>query len=1233
MKATITTSSSSKNLNIKPSKLNTGYDTGNNSTGLGVVDNKRKLINPLMLREELIKNISSKNGAFKGKVDWCDDYKLLDWKTNVLHIDSKGSLTVCQKPILNPQDKFIIKHLQNVSIKLLHNYYHNSHHNHQHHVSANEVPYSQNMTPIIHITSRNKKQKIFINCKDNKKIFKELFSSLIFWKNLKTCGLLEKINVKSIFTINKSLLECDHQQQQLPMKNDNTLNSTSGTSLLRRKKKNSPPTTKASPRQQQKVKEPTNLIVCQFNIYGPIPLHKNIPRLTNIQHPPYKLYSRTYVTKRRQPLQQHQHQHQQSIQSISSSATNNSMETINTVTINTTHGYSNSSNNQHSNDNSHKSNKDNGGEDYDEGWFQCMGVLKSNGILDFVLQSDGSLIYSVDIKQLLSSEVQILDSSLLGSDSVLYMGILRQLRSNYNLYEGSDNFYLFDSCSKHQHLILQFPLRIDLEDWFVALNTFTNKEVLSLVGTDKSNELKLSNRFKLTLLEADLQGMNFKNALGFYAEISIWGHTWARTSIVSSLTPFWREEFKFDTPVRTKDLKIYIKQQTSQDTAAMSLTDPIVGIVKIDQSLLLNDSLLNETRLPVYTPDHNNFNIGTICVKVLSSINFILPSVNFDKFENILTEIDLTCLTDMVYKSSASNTESILKLEDISMVLLDVLQAIDRQDEWFESLIEAEISRIDVSILKNNNNNQNSSHIINSLFRGNSVLSQTMEKYFNRIGQEYLDNSIGNIIREIVGDGQSCELDPARILLDNTVDDDGDEVDKRREIIIRKNFKKLWYWTSKIWKCIYNSSNDLPPGIKTQLRSFRKRLELIVVQGVTVNEVENIVLNCVSGFLFLRYFCPLLLNPKMFNIIPDHPTENTRRTLTLVTKILLNLSTLTYFGKKEPWMIKMNDFIAEYRDELIDYVDKVTEKKLDFAPKTLKLSSSVARPQILLDPVTRRELPTNPYLIDKYLRETELIKFFAESYFKTTIINRNRKKYVYQSDDYEEASEDLTKNSYSYSNTKGDEGGEIGELAFEDLSENNAEIFGQDLLQLISQVGDVNKKDRRKVKYYLDDSSENLLKQLETESNLLYCKLDHLLSVLSNYEYPIQSILDSPVYAASLVDSLCYEKTTKYVFLDPPNLQTKKNSTRFRYVFENLDAVEKFFGYYVCYGPTSTATGNTGTRGRERSKSAASRTFGSTGTTSTSAESVISAFGPSTKKTNSITSSKISRKLTRLFKK
>lgn len=730
----------------------------------------------------------------------------------------------------------------------------------------------------------------------------------------------------------------------------------------------------------------------------------------------------------------------------------------------------------------------------EQGWFPAMGVLKSDGRLDFLLQQDGTLIYSLDIAVLLRSEIRIPDPSL-DNKNCLFLSIIPDLREGLKIVKNQQ----FIHSSKHTHncaIILKFPLKIDVEDWFVALKSFSIAESFSLIGADKSNHVRVSNSFSISILEGHFNERAFNGKTpSLYIELSIWGHIWSRTPVVDqSYSPFWREIFSFHESLPINDLKLEVKKKSFDD----KLADETIGYINLTQESINDSKLVKETRLPVMSATRKNEEIGTLCIKIASSLILVLPSSNFTRMDKLLQKVDPDGLCDLVQDFS-SGTD--VKIENVSDVFLDIFQVLGRENAWFGALLKRELSAVDGSIARNTIQSKASPHIYSTLFRGNSVLTISLEKYFYRVGHEYLEKSIGGILRDIIEKQVSCELDPARI--------EESDPDLAQEAVAR-NKETLYRYVDQLWSRIYTTSNDLPMGIREQMKMFRKRLELICI-----DDDFNTTLNCVSGVLFLRFFCPVILNPKLFNLVSQHLDETSRRTLTLICKVILNLSNITYFGNKEPFMIGMNEFIESHKNDLLDYIDKVTLKKIDFSPKLLKLAGHVARPNLTMNEEELKELPVNPYLIDKHLRETEIFTFLAHLTIR------------------KEGNPRLLRNVKSGSDDMICDRPVMGQkmmirgLEFEKITENNTEIFGSDFLKYLEEDETFTPDDNKLQGNAGVDN--NIIGQLKQESVLLYHKICNLTQMLTDYEYLSEVVLTQPNYSEFLADNTYYSKDKRLI--------------------------------------------------------------------------------------------------------
>ncbi|CCH41223.1 Inhibitory regulator protein BUD2/CLA2 [Wickerhamomyces ciferrii] len=600
--------------------------------------------------------------------------------------------------------------------------------------------------------------------------------------------------------------------------------------------------------------------------------------------------------------------------------------------------------------------------DTNEGWFTAMVVLKSNGILELLGESDGSLLYSIDIKLLSRSEIREIHTSIFESSNYLFVGVIGPLRNETKFIKNSTRD-LIPSISKENlkvsRIILEFPYRIDVEDWLVALSAFAKREY---VGLDSSNLLRVPRNVSIGILEASLNEHLSEISGEFskvYAEIHVWNTPWVRTSIIeSSKNPFFRENFEFEIPFTTTKFHVVLKRALG---TRYYLDDQILGYSTIDIATLNDETFNQETRIPLYL---NNIQVGQFCVTINNEKNYILPPDNFNNFEQMMLNLDPKKLLRYVLKKQSGSN-----LEPISITLLDIFQSLQKENEWFSALIDEEVNKTSLGKTTMNDTSQ----LYNSLFRGNSILTKSLEIYNLRVGQEYLEKVVGKVITKIISNNRSTEIDPMRV-------NEPDE--SLKSDILEHNMELLLQYSEEIWTRIYNTSNDLPQQIKQQLIQLRKKIEMYT------NDL-GITLNCITGFLFLRFFCPVILNPKLFFLTKDHQTGEIKRTLTLISKILLTFSNRVLFGAKEPFMMGMNDlFIKKHESELIDYLDKVTGKKLDFTGKHLKLSSSIERTDIVLTSKTLlKELPTVPYLIDKYLRLDQLVDKLSTEFLDPKFID------------------------------------------------------------------------------------------------------------------------------------------------------------------------------------------------------------------------------------------------------
>lgn len=189
-----------------------------------------------------------------------------------------------------------------------------------------------------------------------------------------------------------------------------------------------------------------------------------------------------------------------------------------------------------------------------------------------------------------------------------------------------------------------------------------------------------------------------------------------------------------------------------------------------------------------------------------------------------------------------------------------------------------------------------------TLFRGNSLVTKGLDSYMKLVATPYLDHVIGPTIKKIYTSKKSCEVDPTR----------------EKEENIPKNFTRLLKLAQTIINAVVASASACPP----RLREIFHSLQTAVQEKLGPNSPAKYAV--VSSFLFLRHICPAILNPKLFQLASDHPDQRIARTLTLLSKTIQNLANLVTFGQKEPYMLKMNDFIVAHMSAMKTFIDHVS---------------------------------------------------------------------------------------------------------------------------------------------------------------------------------------------------------------------------------------------------------------------------------------------------------------------
>ena len=390
---------------------------------------------------------------------------------------------------------------------------------------------------------------------------------------------------------------------------------------------------------------------------------------------------------------------------------------------------------------------------------------------------------------------------------------------------------------------------------------------------------------------------------GLYAEIVLDGEPRGRTSAKPQSSMFWAEEFVFDDlpPVLSSALvllKVHNpdeKEWTTVTTGSYSLStvdnSPMTGDGEIEVSshdtvsgkieLQLDDMELGveiDQRWPII--DSSNTPIGYALMKLRLAEIIVLMKEDYSPLLDLLRSFS-NGLTVTVARTIPAE----LKL--ISEIFLDIFQVCGDASEWLMTLVEDEIDGIhqEASVHRlryNNRIHSNDSYEsaedrelvvrdlgrsatleANLLFRGNTLLTKALDAHMRRLGKEYLEETIGERLRDIDESDPDCEVDPSKV---------------KSAQALNRNWGNLITLTMSLWAAISSSAVRCPTELRQLFRHIKSCAETRYGDFL-----RTVAYSSVSGFLFLRFFCPAILNPKLFGLLkgespvrnPPHPISLT----------------------------------------------------------------------------------------------------------------------------------------------------------------------------------------------------------------------------------------------------------------------------------------------------------------------------------------------------------------------
>ncbi|PIC15753.1 hypothetical protein B9Z55_022608 [Caenorhabditis nigoni] len=268
----------------------------------------------------------------------------------------------------------------------------------------------------------------------------------------------------------------------------------------------------------------------------------------------------------------------------------------------------------------------------------------------------------------------------------------------------------------------------------------------------------------------------------------------------------------------------------------------------------------------------------------------VLPLRVYDRLSELLT---------YNYLDLCQQLEPVLNVRDKEDFATSFVRVMYKQNcavEYLADLVMAEIGKLDND---------------NLMFRGNTVATKSMESFMKLVASDYLEFTLRDFIMTVVACEDSCEVDPQR--LGNVP---SSVLDKNRALLTR--------YVEVAWTKIINSVHMVPKILGKVFATLRLRLE-------AQNRGEHAE-TIISSSIFLRFLCPAILSPSLFNLVAEFPSINNARNLTLIAKTLQNLANFSKFGGKEPHMEFMNTFVDREWNRMHEFLLEISTESKSVGP-------------------------------------------------------------------------------------------------------------------------------------------------------------------------------------------------------------------------------------------------------------------------------------------------------------
>eukprot|EP00062_Callorhinchus_milii_P026194 gi/632988023/ref/XP_007882881.1/ PREDICTED: disabled homolog 2-interacting protein-like [Callorhinchus milii] len=394
------------------------------------------------------------------------------------------------------------------------------------------------------------------------------------------------------------------------------------------------------------------------------------------------------------------------------------------------------------------------------------------------------------------------------------------------------------------------------------------------VQPNKDNCERVENMLSLWVNEAK----DLPTRKKYFCEVHLDSSLYARTTSKANTEKlFWGEHFEFNNLPQVGELTLHVfrdEDRKRKDVSALgSLTIPlaeVTGRQHVEKWYPINVHPLQKGKIA--SP--------TVRVNLRYQNIKVLPMIHYKEFAEYIT---------CNYMPLCTVLEPSLKVKDkeeVASALVHILQCTSKAKEFLIKLGMSEVDRCEEK------------HSV--IFRENTLATKAIDEYMKLIGQKYLVDTLGDFVTKLSSNEASCEVDPSKCPVSQ----------------VPENQNHMRASCEEVFKQITDSHCSFPAELREIFAGWQQQCKQ--------KQKEDTWQRMVCSSLFLRFLCPAIMSPSLFNLTQEYPEDTTARGLTLIAKVIQNLANHTTFEDKEEYMHFMDGFLESNRENMQAFLAQVS---------------------------------------------------------------------------------------------------------------------------------------------------------------------------------------------------------------------------------------------------------------------------------------------------------------------